>query len=123
MLLKILLSPSDRWQLCRSGHFQQCPFSFPRSKRNKEPPTRLPHFSDNEMSSLAILSSSRERLRCHALKAASELFLDILSRRREYFGHWPIVAEQVDDKGGAQGIVYSHHSRRDAGPSMDRYRS
>src|SRR5216684_1503402 len=71
---------------------------------------RLRHFSDNEINqgfSRNLKLIERDRLRRHALKAARKLFVDDLSRWRQYFSHRPIVAEQVHDKSATQGIVYS----------------
>ncbi len=48
-LVEILLSPSDRWQLCRTGYVQQLPVRFPALEGNQEPAMRLRHFSDNEI--------------------------------------------------------------------------
>ena len=48
---------------------------------------------------------SSHRLGDHTLETRDELGRDILGTHGQHLGHGPVVAEQIDDEGGAQPIV------------------
>lgn len=111
-LRQILQLPPHSRQVRRPGNCQQFPTGFSALDRYQELSVRRRHLPDDNFNHLLTRTQQiikRDGRIGHPVKAAFEFGGDIGSHGCQHLGHWPVVADQVNEEGPPQVFIKGHY--------------